>query len=386
MDFSLTDEQEGFIRAAREFAETEIAPKAEAYNREERFPVEIYRRMGKAGLLGVTIPKEWGGAGLDNVTMMRTIEELGYHCLVLSAVIGLNSVMTGQQLYHFGTDAQKDKYLGPLIRGDILLSIASTEPQGGSDVASAETVAKRDGDSYVLNGRKKWISYGVSSDAVMVLAKTDEQDGKPRFTIFIVDKGTPGMTVTLLPKMLTRHVDEVCEVVFDDCRVPQSARLGNEGSGLAIMLSSLEGNRCAFGARCAGAIRACLDESVAYANSRVLRGAPIARHQMIQAKIADMATNMEAAKYMVYHLAWLKDTGVQRARMESAMVKLFATDALMKASADAVQIQGALGTLEDSAVCRIFRDAKAHQIMEGTSEIQTMLIAEQLLASGAKSS
>jgi alkylation response protein AidB-like acyl-CoA dehydrogenase len=379
MNFDVSEQQAKIIKVAREFGENEIAPKADEYNQEGRFPLEIYRNLGRAGLLGITIPTEWGGAGMDHVTLMKVVEELGYHCLVLSAVVGMNSCLTGLQLLHYGSDEQKEKYLRPLVRGDVLISIAVTEPQGGSNVRAATTKATPNSKGYAINGVKRWISWGRSSDAVLVLARLGDADQDPRFTTFIVDKGTPGLTITSMPNMLTRQLDEVSEVVFDNCQVSEACRIGEEGGGLRVALSGLEGNRGAFAARTCGGIKACLDESVKFARERIVGGTPIGKNQMIQNMIADMATNLEAAKYLTYHLAWLKDTGVLRARKESSMAKLFSTDAFMKAATDAVQIHGAQGCVENSVVARLFRDAKAHQIMEGTSEIQRVLIAESAL-------
>jgi alkylation response protein AidB-like acyl-CoA dehydrogenase len=379
MDFSLTEQQERIIQLAREFGEKEIAPNVADYNREGRLPIEIYRKMGQEGLLGITIPTIWGGRGMDYVSLMRVVEDLGYFCLVLSTLAGMNSSWTGFQLVRYGTDKQKERYLRPMCQGDIIIAVGVTEPQGGSDVATVTTTARRNDKGYVINGQKKWISYAPSANAFSILARMGETDNDKRLTAFIVDKDTPGLRISTFPRMLTRQVDEVSEVFFDNCQVPEESRLGEEGDGLRVTLSGLEGNRAAYAARCCGGIRACLDEAVKFAQERVVRGRPIGKNQLIQTKIADMATNLECARYLTYHLAWLKDSGIQRATKESSMAKLFATDAFMKAATDAVQIWGAQGCSEDTKVARLFRDAKVHQIMEGTSEIHRILIAEHSL-------
>jgi len=379
MDFTFSEEQERIRKLAREFGEKEIAPQVAQYNMEERFPLEIYRKLGQVGILGGTVPPEWGGAGMDTISLTAVCEELGYFCLQLPAVTGLISCMIGDPLLTFGTDAQREKYLKPLCRGETLAGCAVTEPQGGSDVATVTTTATPKSSGYLLKGQKTWISYAGDAGWYLTVARVEGSTKGRGITAFIVERSYPGITVSKIRNKLGDRGGDACNIFFDDCPIPAENVVGDEGTGLRIVLSALEGNRLMFAARCLGGIKACLDESVKYARQRVVYGRPIGENQLIQAKIADMALNLECARWLVYHLAWLKDSGVTRATQESSMAKLFATEAFMKAAADAVQIHGAYGCSDELKVARLFRDAKVHQIMEGTSEIHTILIAQYAL-------
>ena len=379
MDFAFSPEQERIRKLAREFGEKEIAPHVLQYNMEERFPLEIYRKLGQVGILGGTVPPQWGGAGMDTLSLTEVCEELGYFCLQLPAVTGLVSCMIGDPLLAYGTERQRQKYLKPLCGGETLAGCAVTEPQGGSDVSTVTTTAAPTGNGYLLKGQKAWISYAGDADWYLTMARVASSSKGKGITAFIVERGYPGITVSRIRNKLGDRGGDACNIFFDECQVPAENVVGEEGGGLRVLLSALEGNRLMFAARCLGGIKACLDESVKYARQRVVYGRPIGENQLIQAKIADMAMNLECGRWLVYHLAWLKDSGVKRATQESSMAKLFTTDAFMKAATEAVQIHGAYGCSEELKVARLFRDAKIHQIMEGTSEIHTILIAQYAL-------
>jgi glutaryl-CoA dehydrogenase (non-decarboxylating) len=379
VDFELTEEQRRIQQLARRFGQREIAPRQAQYDLEERFPMELYKEMGGLGMLGGTIPAEYGGAGMDYLSLTVMLEELGYFCLILPAVTGMLSTIVGNALLNYGTEEQIQRYLVPCCQGESLCAVGVTEPQGGTDVATVTTKATREGDKYILNGVKTWISYVGSADYFLTFAQMEGAKPRQGICAFILERGFSGFSTPKFDNKLGDRPGEAGELVFDDCVVPRKNLLGKEGEGLKIALSGLETNRLCFAARCCGAIRACLEESVEYARDRVVFGNPIGKYQLIQSKIVDMTLNLECTKSLIYKLAWLKDQGARRATKEASMAKLFATDALMKASTDAVQIFGAYGVSNDNKVTRIFRDAKVHQIMEGTSEIQTALIADYAL-------
>jgi glutaryl-CoA dehydrogenase (non-decarboxylating) len=316
---------------------------------------------------------------MDYLSLTVMLEELGYYCLILPAVTGMLSTIVGNALLNYGTDEQIHRYLTPCCRGESLCAVGVTEPQGGSNVATVTTKVARKGDKHILNGVKTWISYVGSADFFLTFAQMEGAKARDGICAFVLERGFSGFSTPKFVNKLGDRPGEAGELVFDDCVVPRENLLGQEGQGLRIALSGLESNRLCFAARCCGAIRACLDESVKYARDRVVFGNPIGKHQLIQSKIADMTVNLECTKALIYKLAWLKDRGAKRATKEASMAKLFATDALMKAATDAVQIFGGYGVSNESKVARIFRDAKVHQIMEGTSEIQTTLIAEYAL-------
>jgi len=379
MDFELTEEQRRIQQLAREFGEREIAPRQAQYDLEERFPLELYKKMGELGMLGGTIPTEYGGSGMDYLSLTIMLEELGYFCLILPAVAGMLSTIVGNAFLSYGTEEQIQRYLIPCCRGESLCALGVTEPQGGSDVATVTTKVAREGDKYILHGVKTWISYVGVADYFITFAQMEGARAREGICAFVLERGFPGFSTPKIVNKLGDRPGEAGDLVFDGCVVPGENLLGKEGEGLRIALSGLESNRLCFAARCCGAIRACLDESVKYARDRVVFGNPIGRYQLIQSKIVDMTVNLECTKALIYKLAWLKDQGARRATKEASMAKLFATDALMKATTDAVQIFGSYGVSNDNKITRFFRDAKVHQIMEGTSEIQTTLIAEYAL-------
>ena len=380
MDFELSEEQLMIQRTIREFGKSEIAPTEAQYDRENRFPIEIYRKLGKLGMLGGVLPPEYGGTGMDYMTFTIMLEELGYFTLIIPALVGFMNTAAGRALVLYGTEDQKKKFLPALCRGEIIATFAVTEPQGGTDVSTMTTRCHRDGDHYVINGSKTWISFVPFADFIVTFARSTQIDSPKNYCAFIVDRNTPGLRFNVLSDKLSERAGEASEIFFDACRVPKENLIGKEGEGLRIALGGLDENRLCFAARSVGALRWCLDECVRYTQERVVFGKPIGTYQLIQSKITEMATNVECGKALIYKLAWLKDRqNMTRLTKESSMTKLFATNALMKGALEAVQIFGAYGCTNDNRVARLFRDAKMMQIAEGTNEIHTVLIAEYIL-------
>jgi alkylation response protein AidB-like acyl-CoA dehydrogenase len=379
MDFSLTDEQRQYQALVRDFAEKEVAPQVKDYDREERYPVEIVRKMAALGFIGGTIPAEYGGPGIDHLTMALGIEEMSRVCIHMGSAMGRASGLVGAGVLQFGTEAQKRRYLVPVARGETFAGTAVTEPHSGTDVAAMETTAVRKGDEYVLNGSKIWIS-GVGIAAwYLTFATLDKTKGPKGICAFIVERGFPGFGERPIRNKLAFRPTQVGELVFEECRVPAENLVGREGEGLKVALCAVENGRLSVACRAVGLAQACLDESVRYARQRVVGGKKIAEYQLVQAKIAEMVLGVESARYLAYRLAWLKSRGVKRARREASVAKLHATEIAFRAAADAVQIHGAYGASEEYNVGRYLRDAKFLQIVEGVNDIHRVLVAEYAL-------
>lgn len=379
MDFSLTDEQRQYQALVRGFAEKEVAPHVKDYDREERYPVEIVRKMAALGFIGGTIPEEYGGPGLDHLTMALGIEEMSRVCIHMGSAMGRASGLVGAGILQFGTEAQKRRYLVPVARGEVFAGTAVTEPHSGTDVAAMETTAVRKGDQYVLNGSKIWIS-GVGIAAwYLTFATLDKAKGPKGICAFIVERGSPGFGERAIRNKLAFRPTQVGELHFEDCRVPAENLVGREGEGLKVALCAVENGRLSVACRAVGLAQACLDESARYARQRVVFGKKIAEYQLVQAKIAEMVLGVESARYLAYRLAWLKSQGVRRARREASIAKLYATEIAFRAAADAVQIHGAYGASEEYNVGRYLRDAKFLQVVEGVNDIHRVLVAEYAL-------
>jgi alkylation response protein AidB-like acyl-CoA dehydrogenase len=379
MDFSLTDEQRQYQVVVREFAEKEVAPHVRDYDREERYPVEIVKKMAALGFIGGTIPEEYGGPGIDHLTMALGIEEMSRVCIHMGSAMGRASGLVGAGVLQFGTEAQKRKYLVPVARGEVFAGTAVTEPHSGTDVAAMETTAVRRGDEYVLNGSKIWIS-GVGIAAwYLTFATLDRTKGARGICAFIVEPGFPGFSERPIRNKLAFRPTQVGELVLESCRVPAENLVGREGEGLKVALCAVENGRLSVACRAVGLAQACLDESVRYARQRIVFGKPIAEYQLVQAKLADMVLGVEAARHLTYRLAWLKARGVKRARREASVAKLFATEVAFRSAADAVQIHGAYGASEEYNVGRYLRDAKFLQVVEGVNDIHRVLVAEYAL-------
>jgi butyryl-CoA dehydrogenase len=378
MRLDLTDEQQMIQAMAREFAETEIKPIAEEIDRDGRFPHETVKRMGQLGLLGIAIPERWGGSGADAVSYAVALVEIAKQCASHAAVMSVNNSLYCDPVLRFGTDAQRERFLMPFAQGQRIGCFALTEPQAGSDASNQNTVAVRDGDHYVLNGRKAFVTSGREAGAVLVFCQTDRSQAQRGISALLVEKGTPGLVVAKTEEKLGLHASDTAELVFEDCRVPAANRLGDEGMGFKIALATLDGGRIGIAAQALGIAAGAFERARAYARERKAFGVPIGEHQMVQWMLADMATAIEGARLLVLRAAALKDQG-RPFSVAAAMAKLFASEMAMRVTTDAIQVHGGYGYIREYQVERFFRDAKITQIYEGTSQIQKLVIARAVL-------
>jgi butyryl-CoA dehydrogenase len=378
MKLELSDEQRMVQALAREFAEQEVKPVAAECDREARFPHATVKRMGELGLLGIAVPEQWGGGGADSVSYVLALEELAFACASHAVIMSVNSSLVCEPLLRFGTPEQHERFLRPLASGQGLGCFALTEPQAGSDARNQATSARPAGDHYVLDGRKAFVTNGRESTVALVFAQTDPAKAHHGISAFLVEKGTPGFLVPKVEDKLGLRASDTAEFVFEGCRVPAENRLGAEGQGFTVALKALDGGRIGIAAQAVGIARAGLEASVQYARERRSFGVPIGQHQMIQWMLADMATNIDAARLLVWRAASLKDRGQPYATAAS-MAKLFAAEMAMKVATDAIQVHGGYGYIKDYPVERFFRDAKITQIYEGTSQIQRLVIAREIL-------
>ena len=381
MDFTLSKEHLLFRQMVREFVENEVKPIMQEIDEEERFPSEIWAKLGPAGLLGIQYPKKYGGQGGDYLAYIIAIEEISKYCASVTSGIAAHSSLCTWPIFQFGTEEQKMRFLPELLSGRAIGAMGLTEPGAGSDPASAKTTAVYDAatDEYVLNGNKCFITGGARADAILVFALTDPSKGAKGMTAFIVEKGMKGFSTGKIEDKMGIRCSETAELFFDDCRVPAANRLGEEGKGFGIAMNSLDGARVGVGAIALGLAEGALDESLAYINQRVQFGKPIAALQGIQWYIADMATEIEAAKWMVYHAAYLRTEGKPYTK-EASMAKLFCAKVAREVTNLAMQIHGGYGYMKEYAVERMYRDAKITEIYEGTSEIQKVIISKQVMS------
>jgi alkylation response protein AidB-like acyl-CoA dehydrogenase len=377
-EIGLTPEQRTLRRAVRDFARAAIMPRVDAYEREGRYPLDLVRELGRLGYLGALIPPKYEGAGLDYASYGILCEEVAYADWVCASAISIQNSLVGSSLVRFGTEEQKRRYLVPLARGAWLSSACLTEPAHGSDLASLETTARRDGDAYVLRGEKVYISHANHADLFFVLATVDRARKHEGVCAFLVERDTPGIETRPL-QMHTLKRGDTARVTFDEVRVPRANLLGGEGQGFTIVGAALDTGRFSVAARAVGQAQACVDAALAYARQREQFGREIGRFQMVQAMLADMLTSVEAARLLCRRVAELKDAGVERASAEASMAKLFATDTCMRVAEQAVQIHGGYGLTAECAVGRYFQEAKVLQIGEGTNQLQRALIAEYAL-------
>lgn len=377
MDFRLSEEQEFFREAIRAFAEKEIAPLVEHAEEQEKFPVELFPKLGKLGYLGIRYPTEYGGAGADKVTECIYVEELHRVCSGIAAGL-IVGALACDPIFYFGSEEQKQKYLVPAIRGVKIAAFALTEPNAGSDAAALRTTAIRQADHYLLNGTKIFITNGTLADFCIVAAYTDPTNRREGITLFIVEKETPGFSVSRKLRKVGNRSAETAELVFDECRIPIENRLGeNEGSGFAQLSKSLTSGRISFGARCVGLAQAAYEMSLKYARERVQFGRPIVEFQVNKFKLAEMAMYVDIMRTITFRAACLLDQN-QDCSKEASMVKLFCTETLQKITADAMQLHGGYGYMMEFPIQRIWRDARLYTITEGTSEIQHLIIAKEL--------
>ncbi|MBI4611158.1 MAG: acyl-CoA dehydrogenase [Candidatus Rokubacteria bacterium] len=378
MKIELTEEQQMIQALARDFAENEVKPVAEACDREARFPHETVKRMGELGLMGMAIPEAYGGSGADTVAYIVALEEVAKACASHAVVMSVNNSLYCDPVRRFGTEEQKKRFLTPFASGSRIGCFALTEPQAGSDATNQNTLAVRDGNHYVLSGRKLFVTNGREAAAALVFCQTDRTRGHRGISAFLVEKGTPGFLVPKCEDKLGLRASDTAEFVFEDCCVPVENRLGEEGMGFRIAMSTLDGGRIGIAAQAVGIAAGAYERSVAYAKERKAFGVPIAQHQMVQWMMADMATTIEAARLLTWRAATLKDRGLPFSA-EASMAKLFASEMAMKVTTDAIQVHGGYGYIREYQVERYFRDAKITQIYEGTSQIQKLIIARHVL-------
>jgi len=380
VDFNLTEEQEFIRQAARDFAESEIKPGAGERDLNAEFPVEIVKQMGELGFMGVAVPEQWGGAGAGYLSYALALEEISRADAGVGVIMSVNNSLACDPILASGTEAQKEKYLKKLASGEQLGSYSLTEPGAGSDAGSLKTTAVKDGNEYVLNGSKAFTTNGDSCDLTVTYAKTDpEAPSGKGISAFIIEKGTPGFNVGKHEDKLGIRCSDCVSYSFEDCRVPAENLLGEEGEGFKIALATLDIGRLGIAAQAVGIAQACLDESVAYSKEREQFGKPISYFQAIQWKLADMAMEIDAARLMLWRTAYLRDQGTRHTK-ESSMTKLFASETAMRAGLQAVQVHGGYGYIKEYPVERFMRDAKITEIYEGTSEVQRLVIARNLLA------
>ena len=365
--------------AARRFATREIAPLVADYDRAERFPAEIVRETAKLGWLGAVIPAAYGGADLDWVSFAMLIEEVSRVCHVVGLALSFPSGLVGAGILEYGTEEQKQRFIAPLVRGETFAGAGVTEPGSGTDVANMATTCRRDGDSYVINGAKAWISMLDVGDWFITFATLDRARGREGVCAFVVPRDTPGLTLRPYKNKLGFRPLATGDLVLADVRVPVENRIGEEGQGYAVAMAAVETGRLSVAARAVGLGQACIDASTAYARERIVMGQPIGRFQLVQSMITDMVLGVEASRYFVHRLASHKDGGERRPRREASVAKLQATDTAMSAATAAVQIHGAYGVSEEYPVARYFRDAKVFQIIEGNNELHRSMVAEYAL-------
>ncbi len=378
MDFALSSQHEEIRRTVREFAERRIAPEADEMERKGEFPMEIVREAAALGLLGVPYPEEIGGTGLDSLAYAITVEELSRVSGSVGIIVSAHTSLGCNPIWMDGTDEQKERYLRPMASGEVIGAYGLTEPGAGSDSRGTRTRAHRDGDEWVINGGKRFITNAGVAGTYIVTAVTDREEGSGKISAFIVEAETPGFSIGRMEEKMGLHASNTGELIFEDCRIPAANLLGVEGEGDKLFLRTLDGGRIGIGAMALGLAQAAYEAASAYAKERRQFDRPIGSFQGVAFKIADMATEIDAARLMVYRAAWLKDSH-RPYSTESAMAKLFASEVAFRATNAAVQVHGGYGYITEYRVERYLRDAKLTEIGEGTSEIQRMVIARNLL-------
>jgi len=378
MNFSLTKEQELVKQMVREFAINEVKPIAAEIDVTERFPMENVEQMARYNMLGIPFPTEFGGAGGNNVSYAMTVEELSKVCGTTGVIVSAHTSLCGAPIYQFGTQEQKEKYLTPLAKGEKLGAFGLTEPNAGTDAAGQQTTAVLEGDHYVLNGSKIFITNGGVADIFVVFAMTDKSKGTRGISAFIVEKDFPGFSIGKVEEKLGIRASSTTELVFENCIVPKENLLGKEGKGFAVAMQTLDGGRIGIAAQALGLAQGALDEAVAYMKERKQFGRSIAAFQGLQWMVADMDVQIEAARLLVYKAAYKKDMGMPYS-VDAARAKLYASEVAMDVTTKAVQLFGGYGYTKEYPVERMMRDAKITEIYEGTSQVQQMVIAAQVL-------
>ncbi len=363
--------------AVRAFVQDEIKPHAARWDKEHHFPKDVHRGLAALGTYGVCVPTDYGGAGLDYVTLAVVLEEIAAGDGGTSTAVSVNNCPVCAILLRYGSEAQKRRWLVPLAQGELLGAFCLTEPHVGSDASALRTTAQRDGDHYVINGVKQFITSGKNGQVAIVIAVTDKAAGNKGISAFLVPTDTPGYQVARLEDKMGQHSSDTAQIVFENCRIPAEHRIGEEGEGYRIALSALEGGRIGIGAQSVGMARAAFEAALDYAKQRESFGKPIFEHQAVQFRLAEMATQIEVARQMVWHAAALRDAG-QPCLKEAAMAKLFASEMAERVCSEAIQIHGGYGYVSDFPVERIYRDVRVTQIYEGTSDVQKILIGRAL--------
>ena len=374
---TLTEEQTMIRDMARDFAREQLAPNAEEWDRTHTFPADAIRQMGELGLLGMVVPEEWGGAGADHVAYALAIEEVAAGDGSCSTIMSVHNSVACMPILKFGSDAQKETFLKPMARGELLGAFCLTEPQAGSDAANLRCRAVRNGDGYVLNGVKQFITSGKTGDIGIVFAVTDPAAKKRGMSAFIVPTNTPGYVVTRVEEKMGQHASDTAQITFEDMQLTEDHRLGAEGEGYRIALSNLEGGRIGIAAQSVGMARAAYEAALAYAKERVAFGQPIIEHQAVGFRLADMATQIDAARLLVLRAAALRDAGLPCLK-EASMAKVFASEMAERICSMAIQVFGGYGYVTDFPVERIYRDVRVCQLYEGTSDVQRMVIARAI--------
>ena len=378
MDFALSEEHQLVQSTVREWAASRLLPLAAEMDRTASYPPELIRELGDLGLMGVFIPEEYGGGGMDTISYCLVLEEIARAEAALAAVLSVNNSLDCYPIFAFGDERQKRTYLPELAGGRKIGCYCLTEPTAGSDAGALRTTARDAGPEWVLNGTKIFVTNGVEADVLIIYARTDPGLHGHGISAFIAEKGDPGLSVGKVEHKLGIRASSTCEIVLEDCRLPQHRLLGERGNGFRIALATLDGGRIGIAAQALGIARASMEDAIAYAKERHQFGRPIAAFQANQWKIADMATRIQAARLLTYRAAWVRDHGRRHTR-EAAMAKLYASETAMWSATQAVQMYGGYGYVQDYPVERHFRDAKITEIYEGTSEVQRLVIARQLL-------
>ena len=378
IDLTLSTEQELIKETAKDFAEKHLLPGVISRDENSEFPREQIKKMGELGFMGMMVPEEWGGSGFDTLSYVIAIEEIAAVELATSTIMSVNNSLVCQVLLDNGNVEQKNEFLKPLANGNKLGAYSLSEPQSGSDASNMRTYAEKDGADYIINGTKNWVTSGQNSDIVIFFCLTNKEAGSKGVSAFVVEKGTPGLSIGKKEDKLGIRASDTCEIYFENCRIPAKNRIGDEGQGFSIAMEALGGGRIGIAAQALGLARSALEKSVTYAKERQQFGKSISQFGAIQNKIADIATNVDASRLLVWQAAHLKDQGKEYIK-ESSMAKLFASSTAMKAATDCVQIHGGYGYMQEYGVERLMRDAKITEIYEGTSEIQRLVIGRTLL-------
>ncbi len=381
MVFDLTEEQRMIQDTARSFAQKEVLPKAAELDETGRFPEELVRKMGDLGLMGVAVPEEYGGAGMDNICYVIAMEEIARACASTSVILSVNNSLACDPILKFGSEEQKRRTLPPLASGGHLGCFGLTEPGAGSDAGSQKTTAMRVGSRYILNGTKNFITNAPHADTCILFAMTDKEKKHKGISAFILDMRTKGITIGKNEKKLGISASATASIILEDVEIPEENRLANEGDGFKIAMHTLDGGRIGIAAQAIGIARASLEGALSYAKERKQFGQPIANFQAIQWMLADMATEIDASRLLAYRAAWLKDRNARHSK-ESSMAKLYASETAMRASVKGIQIYGGYGYIKEYPAERHFRDAKITEIYEGTSEIQRLVISSALVKDG----